>query len=106
MGYVIRKPNITQVTIHGETNSYQDQRQYYRYYLVITTVTRRGVRMQDSVCCDYFRTPVKIRGMITATLLEQSTIFIINFQPFALLNPAKQISCHHLLKQPLPKQSQ
>ena len=44
--------------IHGEKSSYQDQRQYYRYRLVIPKVPRETLSMQDLTGCDYFHTPV------------------------------------------------
>jgi len=44
--------------IYGEMSSYQDQGQYHRYHLVITTVPHETLSIQDFACCDYFRTPV------------------------------------------------
>jgi len=44
----------------GETNSYQDQQQNYRYHLVIPKVSRKGLPMQDLVGGDNNRTPVKL----------------------------------------------
>ena len=38
-------------------------RQYCRYHLVIPTVPWEPLLMQDLVCCDYFRTPVKFQGV-------------------------------------------
>ncbi len=58
----MKKPNIRSVVIDGDKCSYQVQRQYYRYHLVITSVPRWGLWMQDFTGCDYFRTSVKFLG--------------------------------------------
>jgi len=44
--------------MYGDKSSYQVQREYCRYHLVKSTVSRRGLSMQDLVGGGYFRTPV------------------------------------------------
>ena len=46
------------IQIHGEMSSYQTQPNYCQYHLVIPKIPRKSLSMQDSVCCDYNRTPV------------------------------------------------
>jgi hypothetical protein len=46
------------IQIDGEYLSNWNYRQYCRYHLVISTVSRETLPIQDMVCCDYFRTPV------------------------------------------------
>jgi len=58
MGCVAKMPNITQVPIHGEMSSYQTQPNYCRYHMVMPTVSRETLPMQDLASCDSFRTPV------------------------------------------------
>ena len=61
----IESENITTsiaMVINGDRSSYQTQQNYCRYHLVIPTVPWEPLLMQDSVDCDYFRTPVKFKG--------------------------------------------
>ena len=46
------------VVSYGDKSSYQDQQQYCRQHLVIAKVSRETLSIQESVSCDYFRTPV------------------------------------------------
>ena len=57
----VENQNITELVIHGERSSYQTQRNYFRYHLVIPTIPWEPLLMQNSACCNYFRTPVKFQ---------------------------------------------
>ena len=54
--YEDRKPNITQIPIHGEHLTFWYLGKYCRYYLVIPNVPWETLSMQDSACCDNNRT--------------------------------------------------
>ncbi len=48
--------------MYGERSSYQIQRNYYRYHLVIPMIPWKDLPMQDMVSCDNNRTPVQFQG--------------------------------------------
>ena len=54
---------IFAVQIYGEMSSYQTQRNYCRYYLIMSSVPRETLSMQDMVGGDNNRTPVKFQGV-------------------------------------------
>ena len=51
-------PLFRQPVINGDKSNYPTISEFVRYHLVIHTVSRETLPMQDSVCCDYFRTSV------------------------------------------------
>ena len=53
---------IVAVPIHGDKSSYQTRRNYYRYHLVMPSVPRETLSMQERVGGDNNRTPVKYQG--------------------------------------------
>ena len=48
-----------ELQMYGDKSSYQIQRNYCRYHLVMPKVSRKGLPLQDLASCDNNRTPVK-----------------------------------------------